>query len=112
MQLTGKLISLAKKMGYHYTFKGHPIGYAEIFADAGLLPGLARRADQLSSLCLGYGIGVTFDDAEEGLLGNRATFDDFTPDALRLLCIGDVLYELVKTSSSPDAVALDELLYD
>lgn len=112
MQLTAKLISLAKKMGYHYTFKSQPIGYSEIFADTGLLPGLAKRADQLASLCLGYGLGATFDDAEEGLLGSKVTFDDFTPDTLRLLCIGDALYELVKTSASPDSVALDELLYD
>ena len=112
MEITNKLISLAKKMGYHFTFKNQPIGYPEIFADVGLLPGLARRADQLASLCLGYGIGATFDDCEEGLLGSKVTFDEFTPDALRLLCIGDVLYELVKTSADPSSAALDELLYD
>lgn len=112
MDLTAKLMSLGKKLGYHYSFKNQPISYAEVFAETGLLPGLARRADQLASLCLGYGIGATFDDCEEGLLGSRVTFDDFTPDSLRLLCIADVLYELVKTSADPSSASLDELLYD
>jgi intracellular multiplication protein IcmS len=112
MDLVPKLCSVAKQIGASYTLKGRPITPEEIFSDTGLLPGLAKRADQLASLCLGYGLGATFDDVEKSLLGVKVTFDEFTPDALRLLCIMDVLYELVKMSPSEQEVALDELMYD
>ncbi|MDF1796602.1 MAG: type IV secretion IcmS family protein [Coxiellaceae bacterium] len=112
MELGSKLSAVAKQIGAHFTLKGRPITYEEAFADTGLLPGLARRADQLASLCLGYGLGATFDDVEDALLGIKVSFDEFTPDTLRLLCITDVLYEMIKMSPSAEEVALDELMYD
>lgn len=112
MELSAKLKNLAKKMGYNYTLKGRPLSYSEVFSDTGLLPGLAKRADQLTSLCLGYGLGASYEDEEETLLGVKVTFDEFTPDILRLFCIVDVLYEMIKTSSDPNLVSLDELMYD
>ena len=75
-------------------------------------PVLTKRANQLASLCLGYGLGATFEETEGALLGNKVIFDDFTPDVLRLLCITDVINELIKTSPNRDIVALDELQYD
>jgi intracellular multiplication protein IcmS len=112
VDMSAKLCAIAKKMGANFTLKGRPIPYEEVFSDAGLLPGLAKRSDQLASLCLGYGLGATYDDAESSLLGVKVSFDEFTPDVLRLLCIMDTLYEMVKTSPSPQDVALDELMYD
>lgn len=111
-QLANKLITMTKKLGANFTLKGRQITYSEMFSDTGLLPGLAKRADQLSSLCLGYPLGTTYEDTEQSLLGVKVTFDDFTPDVLRLFCILDVIYELVKNSASKDAVSLDELMYD
>ncbi len=89
-----------------------PISYEEIFAETGLLPALSRRADQLSSLCLGYGIGINFEESENSLLGVKVIFDEVTPDALRLLTITDVLCELIHASPSADHTPLDELMYD
>lgn len=110
--LANKLTAMTKQIGANFTLKGRPINYNEIFADTGLLPGFTKRADQLASLCLGYGLGATYDDTEKSLLGVKVTFDDFTPDVLRLFCILDVICELVKSSPSKDAVSLDELMYD
>jgi len=112
IDLNKKLTAIAKQLHVTFTFKDSPIPYEELFAETGLLPGLTKRANQLSSLCLGYGLGANFEDTEDSLLGNKVTFDDFTPDILRLLCITDVLNELVKTSPNPDLVPLDELMYD
>lgn len=112
MNLSSKLISIAKAIGARYTLKGRPISYEELLADSGLLPGLAKRADQLASLCFGYGIGAKYEDVEGSLLGTRVIFDDFTPDALRLFCITDVLNELVKSAGDKNSVSLDELMYD
>lgn len=107
-----KLKAVAKSLGKFYTLKGERIDFDDVFSDTGLLPGLARRADQIASMCFGYGIGVTFEDCEEGALGRRVIFDEFTPDALRIFCIMDVLMELIAGNGSSGAVNLDELLYD
>lgn len=101
-----------KTAGLGFTLRGRSITMAEVFSENGLLPAIARRADQLASLCLGYGIGVSFEEETGTLLGQRVTFDQTTPDVLRYLCMTDVLYELMKFSTDKTAVSLDELLYD
>lgn len=103
---------MSKQLGAQFTLKGRPISLNEIFNDTGLLPGLTKRADQLSSLCFGYGLGATYQDAEKSLLGLKVNFDEFTPDALRLFCILDVINELIKNSPYKESVSLDELMYD
>lgn len=111
-ELIEKLGVISKKMGVTFTLKGSPIVASEIFSATGLLPGLAKRADQLSSLCFGYSLGATYEDAEKSLLGNTVTYDTFTPDILRVFCIVDVMLEIVRNSSDKKVVSLDELMYD
>lgn len=112
MELSKKLSAVAKAMKVKFTLNSKPISYEEVFSDVGLLPGLARRADQLCSLCLGYGIGATFEDTEGAKLGVKVKFDDVTPDVLRLLCLCDVINELMNSAPSRDVTPLDELMYD
>lgn len=88
------------------------LSYDEVFSYTGLLPAIARRADQLCSLCLGYGLGASFKDAEGALLGTEVMFDEVTPNVLRLLCMTDVVNELIQGGPSSDYTPLDELLYD
>lgn len=88
------------------------VSFDEVFSYTGLLPAIARRADQLCSLCLGYGLGVSFSDAENALLGTQVVFDEVTPNTLRLLCMTDVLNELIQGGPSRDHTPLDELMYD
>lgn len=107
-----QLTRLAQSLGASFTLNNQSVGYEKIFSNDGLLPALARRADQLCSLCLGYGIGATFEEAPDSRLGVQVKFDTTTPELLRLLCIIDVLNEIVKAAASRDKVALDELLYD
>lgn len=111
-KLQDKLQALAKNIGSQFTLKGRPLTPAEIMSETGLLPGLAKRADQLAHLCLGYGLGVTYEDQEKSLLGKKVAFDEFTPNVLRLFCIADVLYEIIRNAPSQETVALDELMYD
>ena len=112
MDMSKKLGSLAYALGAKFTLNDRSITVEEIFADTGLLPAIARRGDQLCSLCLGYGIGISFEEAENSLLGVKVIFDDVTPNILRYLCITDVLCELIQSSPSADATPLDELMYD
>lgn len=110
--ISQELIKIAKTMRVNFTLKDRGITYEEVFKDMGLLPAIARRADQLCSLCLGYGIGISFDEAEKSLLGVKVVFDDVTPNVLRFMCITDVLHELVNSAPSKDLTPLDELMYD
>lgn len=113
MNISKTLCVIAKELNANFTLNGNPISYEEVFSDIGLLPALARRADQLSSLCLGYGIGVSFDEADKAArLGVKVKFDDVTPDILRYLCLTDILCELMRSAPSKASTPLDELLYD
>lgn len=112
MDLNQQLIKVVKTMNARFSLNGRPMTVDEVLAPTGLLPAIARRADQLSSLCLGYGIGVTFEEAEGSTLGVKATFDDITPNILRLLCMADVINELMQSTPRGDMTPLDQLMYD
>lgn len=112
MNFTKVLCEIAKIEEVEFLLNDKPITKEDVFADTGLLPAIARRADKLCLLCLGYGIGATFVEAEKSRLGTRVQFDDITPNTLRLVYLYDVVMQLVDTSSSKDEVSLDELMYD
>jgi len=112
LELSSQLAVLATALKVKFTYNNRTLTHEEVFSPAGLLPAMAKRADQLSSLCLGYGIGVTFEDAEKSILGNEVKFDEATPSMLRLMCLTDVLHELIKASPNKELVSLDELMYD
>jgi intracellular multiplication protein IcmS len=112
MSIESHLCKIAKALKVNFTLNDRTITYEEVFKDTGLLPAIARRADQLCSLCLGYGIGISFDEAEKSVLGVRVTFDEVTPNVLRFMCITDVLCELMNSAPSRDKTPLDELMYD
>lgn len=112
MDITEPLSKIVRAMGMRFMLNGRPLTIDEVLSPTGLLPAIAKRADQLSSLCLGYGIGVNFEDAESATMGVRAVFDDITPNTLRLLCMVDVLNELAKFTLKGDMTPLDQLMYD
>ena len=112
IELKAGLGRIAKAMDLQFTLNGQPVSYDEVFSDIGMLPALAKRADQLCSLCLGYGLGVTFPESEGSRLGIKSVFDEDTPAVLRYVCITDILYELMNAASYKGQVPLDDLLYD
>lgn len=112
VDITKKIHAIAQGLGANFTFNDKSISIEEALSETGLLPAIARRADQLCSLCLGYGIGITFEEADKSILGVKVTFDDVTPNVLRFLCIADVLNELILASPAKPNTPLDELMYD
>ena len=112
IDITQQMIKAARLMNGRYSLNGRPLTMEEVFSPNGLLPGLAKRADQLCSLCLGYGIGASFEEAEGSPLGIKVVFDDITPNVLRILCLIDVLNELMKGTPRNEMSALDQLMYD
>jgi intracellular multiplication protein IcmS len=112
MELTKYFCKLASTMNVSFVLYGKSISYEEVFADTGLLPAIAQRADKLCSVCLGYGIGIKFVEVDKSILGVRVQFDEKTPDVLRLMCIYDVILELIQSMPGQEQISLDELLYD
>lgn len=104
--------SVAKLLRCHFTLRDQPIPIEQALSETGLLPAIVRRADQLSSFCLGYGLGASFEDTQGSMLGVRVKFDEATPNSLRLLCLTDVLIELIQQAPSRDVTPLDDLMYD
>lgn len=107
-----RFCSIAKLLRCHFTLRDQPISVEQALSETGLLPAIVRRADQLSSFCLGYGLGVSFEDTQGTMLGVKVKFDEVTPNALRLLCLTDVLIELIQQAPSRDVTPLDDLMYD
>lgn len=112
INISKSMAMIAAQLNAKFYLNDRFVSYEEVFSTTGLLPALTRRADQLCSLCLGYGLGATFEDAEDALLGTRVIFDEVTPNVLRLLCITDVVNELIQGGPSRDYTPMDELMYD
>lgn len=112
LDVSEQMIKVARLLNARFSLNGRPMTMEEVFAPTGLLPGIARRADQLSSLCLGYGIGVTFEEVEGSVLGVKVIFDEITPNVLRLLCMTDVMNEMIKDTPRGEMSPLDQLMYD
>jgi intracellular multiplication protein IcmS len=106
------MATIAATMNAKFFLNDRFVSFDEVFSVTGLLPAITKRADQLCSLCLGYGLGATYDEAEGALLGIRVVFDEVTPNVLRLLCITDVVNELIQGGPSRDYTPMDELMYD
>lgn len=110
--ITKELVTIIKALGVRFTLNGTAMTVEDVLKEDCMMPAIAKRADQLASLCLGYGIGVTFEDKKESKLGARAKFDDVTPNILRYLCILDVVSELARNKDVQGNTPLDELMYD
>lgn len=110
--ISDHMVLIAQQMGARFYLNERPIAHQEVFSPTGLLPALAKRADQLASLCLGYGLGISFEDANASLLGSRVIFDNVTPMSLRLFYLVDILSELIRGGMTKDYTPLDELIYD
>lgn len=112
MTLAESLVRLAHYLNKSFTFKGEPIHYQDVFSPTGLLPGLARRAEQVANLCQGGdSLGARYQDDESALLGMSVSFDQQLSDQVRLFYFLDTLLELIDMSPDPNTIALDELMY-
>lgn len=106
------MIAIGKTMNAKFSLHGSPISFEEVFSPTGLLPAITRRADQLCSLCLGYGLGATYENVSASRLGEKVIFDEVTPDVLRYLCLTDVVSEMVSNNTSGGVTVVDDLMYE
>ena len=64
LEIQQNLLLIAKSLKAHFYMNNKYISYEDVFSETGLLPAIAKRADQLCYLCLGYGIGVSFNESK------------------------------------------------
>lgn len=103
---------IADRMQLNFTLNTKPITSIEVFAPTGMFSSIIKRADQLSSFCLGSGLGVTFQETATGILGTKAVMDNNVSNAYRVMCMTEILCELSESSPDPKKIALDNLMYD
>jgi intracellular multiplication protein IcmS len=104
------LVAISKELNARFYLLGKMVSPEEVFGPQGLLPAFAKRAEDRCMFCIGYGLGMTIKDSEQGMLNAEVIFDEATPTGLRLAFITDVLCEMIDSSPTSDYTALDELL--
>ena len=112
MNLVESLVKIFNGHGLSYTLKGSHVLPEEFLKEDSLLPALAKRANELCSLCLSYGLGVKFENDKDAVVGYKVSFDDATPVFLRVVFIYDVFWDIARATPKGGTVVLDELLYD
>ncbi len=106
------LIELFRNQGVNFTFNERFVSLDDVFSEVGLMPSIVKRADSLAHLCMNYGLGARYEEDPSALFKEKVIFDDSTPNAIRILCIMDVLFDFVVASPSSDQAALDDLMRD
>ncbi|MEC8382993.1 MAG: type IV secretion IcmS family protein [Pseudomonadota bacterium] len=104
------LTGVTNRLEVAYQLRGKALTKEEVFMPSGLLPAIAKRADQLCQLCFGTGIGVSFKESSKALLGVKVAFNE----KLKIeaaLCLADTMVELTR-GTRKGIVVLDELLFD
>ena len=112
VDMTEQMCKIARTMNARFVLNGRPMTIEEVFAPTGLLPAISRRADQLSSFCLGTGLGLKFEETATGVIGTKAVMDNKVSNAYRIMCMTEILCELMESSPNPKQLALDNLMYD
>ncbi len=105
------LLLVAQEMKLGFVLHGKALSLEEVFAEKGLLPSIMRRSDQLSSFCLGYGLGLTFEDSSSARLGVVVKSNDEVPNAMRLMCAPEIFFDLAESAADRSKKALDDQMY-
>jgi len=111
-RLGRQLVAISQELGVVYTLRGDSVDTDKVFASDGLLPSFLKRAEQLSNFCFGYGLGVSYEQQSSAIVGSTVKLDDKTPSSLRLLCLTDVIVEMMQNASDSKKISLDELVLD
>ena len=90
--------ALAARAEVTYFYRGRDLQDEEVFSPFGLMPAILKRAESLSLMCLGQGLGVQFEDVEKSMLGYSVDIKDDDRHFLQYLCVVDVMEELHKTA--------------
>lgn len=107
-----QLVCIAQELGANFSLRGDSLAPEKVFSASGMLAPIMRRADQLCTFCLGYGLGLTFSSAAGSMTGTTIDLDNKVSSSLRLLCVTDVLIEMLQNSADSKTIVLDEMMLD
>lgn len=105
-------VQISKILNCKYEMYGNIVTADKVFAPDGMLPSFFKRAENLSLYVLNKPLGVIFEKLPSGMSGIRCTWDESVPNSYRILCLLDVLLELLQESGAKKVIRLDSLLYD
>lgn len=112
MDISKYLMAIAQLLGVKFELYGNTIESSKVFSSKGLLPALSKRADSNSLFTLNKSLGGHFKKNAQAVAGIEISFDDSVADSYRILCLLDVLIDLMQRQNSQEKIVLDELLYD
>lgn len=110
MDLTQFLCAFAEQMKCSFTLRGQSMPADKAFAPKALLPALLKKADHLCDFCMGHGIHVMFPEEQSSMVSYTFELKPEASKPMILLCLVDVMMDMIYAASSRDAIALDELL--
>lgn len=111
--LSQACIAYAKAKDVSFVYKQKPLSYEEVFADFGILPGMLKRANKVSSVCLGSSLGGTFPKEERSYLGYKVELHSLAFSLpIVMLFIVDVLEAVIGGAGPGGKVVLDEFSYE
>ena len=111
--LSQACIKYANTKGVSFLYKQKPLSYEEVFAEFGVLPGILKRANKMSSICLGSTLGGVFPKEERSYLGYKVSISELSfPIPVVMLFIIDVLEAVIGEAGSGTKVVLDEFSYE
>lgn len=112
MTISDFMTNIARLLGCGFQVYGSDVPSEKVFDVQGLLPAFSKRAERLSLFVLQKPLGLSFVKNSAAMGGIVVKFDDTVPNSYRLLCLVDVLIELIHESPSKKQIKLDSLLYD
>lgn len=112
MDISKYLETISLFLGAKFELYGKAIENSKVFSDKGLLPAFTKRADGNSMFTLNKALGAQFKKNTTAVSGIEVSFDESVPNSYRILCIVDVLIDLMQRQSGKERINLDELLYD
>ena len=112
-QLSDSCVRYAQMKGVSFTFKNKPLSHEEVFAAFGVFPGILKRANKISSVCVGTSLGGSFPKTERSYLGYSVELKELgLPLPFAMLFIVDVLEAVIAGRGAASTVALDEFSYE
>ena len=112
MDISKYLETISVFLGAKFVLYGKHIENSKVFSSNGLLPAFTKRAEENSRFTLNKSLPANFKKSPNAVANIEVSFDESVPNSYRILCITDVLIDLMQRQSGNEKFNLDELLYD
>jgi hypothetical protein len=112
MNISKYLETISLFVGAKFELYGQPIENEKVFSTKGLLPAFTKRSENNALFTINITLGAQFKKNSQAVAGLEVEYNDQIPNSYRILCIMDVLFELMQNQQGQERINLDQLLYD